>query len=179
MVCERCNKKKVAVLYRENAGGRVRALRLCSECAEALEQAGELEEVSSAVSGFTAPQFLLDESHVLLSLRGLPKETVKTDGVAPRVCAVCGATMEDISAAGKVGCAACYTVFDGELAGVIRAAHGRTEHTGRMSAGYRARLEKAERLAGLKKQLKEAVSRENYESAAGLRDTIRALEAEL
>lgn len=40
-------------------------------------------------------------------------------------------------------------------------------------------MEKTNRLAELKKQLKEAVSMENYESAAGLRDSIRALEAEL
>ena len=176
MICERCSKKKVAVLYRESAGGRVRAMRLCAECAEAMEQAGELEEISAAVAGCISPQFLSDEGSFLLPFHGL---ATADGGSSPRSCAVCGATMEDISAAGKVGCATCYTIFGRELAGVIRSTHGRAEHAGRVSAGYRARLEKTERLAGLKKQLKDAVTQENYESAAGLRDTIRALEAEL
>ena len=176
MICERCNKKKVAVLYRESAGGRVRAMRLCNECAESLEQAGELEEVSAAVAGFISPQFLSDESNVLPPFYGLGRAE---GNPSPHACAVCGATMEDIAAVGRVGCAACYTLFSGELAGAIRSAHGRAEHAGRVSAGFRARLEKAERLTGLKKQLKDAVSLENYETAAGLRDTIRSLEAEL
>ena len=177
MICERCNKKKVAVLYRENAGGRVRVMRLCGECAEALEQAGELEEVSAAVSGFSSPALFADEGNLPLPFQGLHSEQPRRS--APSACAVCGATVEDISAVGRVGCAACYTVFSSELSRAIRSAHGRAEHTGRISAGYRARLEKTERLTGLRKQLKEAVSQENYESAAGLRDTIRALEAEL
>lgn len=179
MVCERCNKKKVAVLYRENVSGRVRALRLCGDCAETLEQAGELEDVSAAVAGFAAPQFLVEEGSYPLPFHGLRGADGRMGGGSPRACAVCGATMEDISAAGRVGCAACYTIFGGELAGVIRSAHGRAEHTGRVSAGYRARLEKTERLANLRKQLKDAVAQEKYETAAGLRDNIRALEAEL
>ena len=177
MVCERCNKRKVAILYRESAGGRVRAMRLCGECAEALEQAGELEDVSAAVAGFLSPRFLSEESSFPLPFHGLQATAGRPS--ATTVCAVCHATLEEISSVGRVGCAACYSIFSGELSGAIRSAHGRAEHTGRLSAGYRARLEKTERLAGLKKQLKEAVSQENFESAAGLRDTIRALEAEL
>ena len=176
MTCERCNKKKVSILYRESAGGRVRALRLCGECAEVLEQAGELEEVSSTVAGFILPQFLSDEGSLPLPFRRVAQATGTPSA---RSCAICGASMEDIADTGRVGCSACYTVFSDELAGIIRSAHGRGEHAGRVSAGYRLRLEKGERLAGLKRQLKEAVSQENYEAAAGLRDNIRALEAEL
>ena len=175
MICERCNKKNATLFYRESIGGRVRALRLCGECTEALEQAGELEDVSAAVAGFISPHFLLDESSFFLpfhSLRG-------ADGKGSCKCPICGATIGDIAAAGKVGCSACYTVFAEELQGAIRSAHGRAEHTGRVSAGYRARLERTERLSALKKQLKEAVLQEDYESAAGLRDSIRALEADL
>ena len=39
MLCEKCNKKKVTVFYRESINGRNRALRLCNECTDALEQA--------------------------------------------------------------------------------------------------------------------------------------------
>ncbi|MBQ9150812.1 MAG: UvrB/UvrC motif-containing protein [Clostridia bacterium] len=179
MLCERCNKKKATVFYRENIGGRIKALRLCGECAEILEQAGELEDISAAVAGFVSPFFLSDEGIFSLPFHHFAESAAKT-GTSPRLkCPSCGATIEDIGRTGKVGCASCYGVFAEELAGAIRSAHGRAEHTGRVSAGYRARVEKTERLARLKKQLKEAVSNEQYESAAGLRDEIRALEAEL
>jgi protein-arginine kinase activator protein McsA len=65
------------------------------------------------------------------------------------------------------------------MTGSLGMIHGRLQHTGRTSAGYRARAEKAERLVKLRKQLKDAVASEQYESAAALRDKIRGLETEL
>ena len=175
MVCERCNKKKVTVFYRESIGGRERAFRLCGECADALEEAGELEDVSASVAGFMAPRFLSDERRFLLPFHG----AAAGDTQAEAVCSACGIAFREVAAAGQVGCAACYARFGGELERAIRSAHGRAEHAGRVSAGYRARQELEARLAGLKNQLKDAVSREDFESAAELRDHIRALEAEL
>lgn len=177
MTCERCNQKSVSVFYRESIGGRERSLRLCGECADALEAAGELEDVSAAVVGMTAPRFPSEESRFTLPLR---KRTA-AEGSAPAAvpCPLCGSTAEELAATGRVGCAACYTLHVGLLESIIRATHGRAEHTGRVSAGYRARRERENRLAGMRRQLKEAVSREDYESAADLRDGIRRLEAEL
>jgi protein arginine kinase activator len=189
MTCERCNQKSVSVIYRESIGGRERSLRLCGECADALEAAGELEDVSAAVAGMTAPRFPSEESRFTLPLRKPTAANGTTPAAVP--CPLCGSTAEELAATGRVGCAACYTLhgkLHGELHGerhggllesVIRAAHGRAEHTGRVSAGYRARRERETRLAGMRQQLKEAVSREDYESAADLRDGIRRLEAEL
>ena len=173
MICERCNKKKAAVIYRENINGRLKALRLCGECTEILEQAGELEDVSAAVAGFSFPIRPDEEGHSPLPFLGLAQGSAEAGIRCPR----CDATAMDMMATGRVGCAVCYTVFCRELSEALGVSHG-GEHRGRVSAGYRARLRRAERLAEMKKQLKEAVASENYESAAGLRDTIRALEAE-
>ncbi len=178
MLCERCNKKKATVFYRENIGGRIKALRLCGECAEILEQAGELEEISSAVAGWISPFFLADDLFNL-PLHSVNHHLTETDPASMRSCPVCRATIEDISKSGKVGCAACYDTFSKELAASIRCAHGNTVHTGQTSLGYRLRMETINRLAGLKKQLKEAVACEKFELAVGLRDEIRALEATL
>lgn len=173
MQCERCNKKKATVFYRENMGGRIRALRLCGECAEMLEQAGELEDMGTAVSGFTSPFFLSDDGIFLFPLHTAAPASVRV----VRKCTVCGTGWSEIAATGKVGCAACYSVFSEELSGAVRALHGRAEHTGRVSAGHRARIEAVERMKALRGRLKEAVSAEDYEAAAELRDEIRALEA--
>lgn len=176
MLCEKCNKKKVTVFYRESINGRNRALRLCNECTDALEQAGELEDVSAAVAGGISPRFLSDDTPLPLPFPGT--ETGRGKASACK-CPLCGTTASEIASVGRVGCAACYTCFEAELTPTIRAAHGRVEHTGRTTAAHRARMQKSEQVAQLKKKLREAVSGENYESAAGLRDEIRALEAQL
>ena len=78
-----------------------------------------------------------------------------------------------------MGCPACYTAFSDELSEVIRAIHGRGEHRGRLSAGYRASRDRLSRLEELRGKLKQAVEAEEYELAAGLRDEIRSLESAL
>ena len=176
MQCERCNKKKATVFYRENIGGRVKALRLCGECAEALEQAGELEDMSIPLSGLLSPLLRGEEGFLSLPFHGIapsaPRGTVQK-------CPLCGADYAELAAVGKVGCPACYTVFSEELSEVVRAIHGHSEHRGKLSAGYRAKRERLSRLEILRGQLKKAVEAEEYERAAGLRDEIRNLEAAL
>ncbi len=180
MLCERCNKKKATVFYRENINGRVRALRLCGDCTEALEAAGELEDMSAAMTGFASPFCRIDDRLYATPFRLLPRKSAGRTGSAPTdACPLCGATAAEIASTGKVGCARCYEVFGDVLAGAIHATHGQSTHAGRTSAGHRARKEKAERLARLKDQLKEAIASEQYETAVSLRDEIRALEAEI
>ncbi len=176
MQCERCNKKKATVFYRENIGGRVKALRLCGECADILEQAGELEDMSTALSGVLSPLFLSDDILFPLPFHGTPTGGLRG---SIRKCPSCGAVFSELATAGKVGCAVCYSAFSEELSEAIRATHGYAEHRGRVSAGFRARKEKLERLEELRRRLKEAVLAEEFERAAGLRDEIRGLEASL
>lgn len=176
MQCERCNKKKATVFYRESIGGRVRALRLCEECAEALEQAGELEDMSIPLSGSLSPFLRGEEGFLSLPFHKVSPSDAR--GTAKK-CALCGAGYAELAAGGKVGCPACYTVFSEELSKVILAAHGRVEHRGRLSAGFRAWRERLSRLEELRELLKQAVEAEEYERAAGLRDEIRGLEAAL
>lgn len=176
MQCQRCNKKKATVFYRENIGGRVKALRLCGECAEALEAAGELEDMSVPLSGILSPLLRGEEGFLSLPFHGVSSGTSRG---AVKKCPLCGAGYTELAAVGKVGCSACYTAFSEELSEVIRAIHGRGEHRGRLSAGYRARRDKLLRLEELRGKLKKAVEAEEYELAAGLRDEIRGLEAAL
>ncbi len=176
MICERCNKKKATVFYNENINGKVRQFNLCADCAKAMKDAGELEDLSSAFTAFPSPFAALEENffHDFFALpfhgTGLASPT------EPKKCPMCGSTFSDIATTGKVGCAKCYETFADELENSIRAANGSGSHLGRIAKGHRAKKEKASRIAALKKQLKEAVNDENFEEAASLRDQIRALE---
>ncbi len=179
MLCERCNKKKATVIYRENLAGRVRVLRLCGECTEILEAAGELEELGTAMAPFGSP-FARNEDNggtlpFFLPVGGTGG-TTSTGRSGGLKCSSCGSTLGEIISGGRVGCAMCYSVFAEPLRVVIRALHGEATHTGRSTAEARRRKERADCLARLKRQLKEAVAAEQFERAATLRDEIRRLE---
>lgn len=171
MLCETCGRRRSAVYYYENTGGRVRALNLCQECAEAMKRSGELEDISAAYKSFT-PVLLLPEEG---AVRELPALCGEGESGAGKSCPRCGATPADIAAAGGVGCAECYTAFAHELAPLLPTLGGRSKHEGAIPASYRARRERAERMAVLRRELAAAVRAERYEDAAGLRDHIREL----
>lgn len=171
MQCERCNQKRVTVHYRENRNGKIRALKLCGDCAELLERAGELEDMSVPLYGIHTPFFFAEDANMPLPVSDQPAALHRGE----RRCTVCGAEISEIMTVGVVGCSACYECFSSELAAPLGVLHGQAEHRGKVSAGYRNRLERLRRLEELKKQLKAAVAEEEYERAAALRDEIREL----
>ena len=97
---------------------------------------------------------------------------------ANKKCPSCGGTFAEISSTGKVGCPECYSVFADELAHTLRTVHGTTVHTGAVPARHRAKRERAEHLKQLKRSMQEAIQKEDFETAASLRDEIKALEKE-
>ncbi len=180
MLCERCNKKKASVFYRENINGKARAFHLCGECAAAMQQAGELEDLSSAFAHFPSLSRGEEEGFFgeLCSLPTSKRPTSLIGASSVKKCPLCGASFGNIASTGKVGCATCYQAFAEELSLPLRAAHGRTRHVGQSSRRFRAKQERTRRLAELKEQLKKAITEENFEEAATLRDRIRATEGE-
>jgi protein arginine kinase activator len=175
MQCERCNKKKATVFYRESLNGRVKSLRLCGDCADYLERAGELEDMSIPLLGFRCAPWGTEEGIGNLPFRRICAQP--THGTVKK-CPLCGALFGEIAEAGLLGCPNCYTAFSEELNHVIRSTHGPLAHRGRISAGQRARMERTARLESLRRKLADAVAAEEYEAAATLRDEIRRLEAE-
>ncbi len=173
MQCEHCKKRKATLFYKENMGGRIKEYQLCNDCAAALRQAGELEDMSILLESFTSPFSAGGDS----SLLSWSQQSVKP-ATTGKSCPVCGCTAESIRASGRVGCENCYKTFAVELAAPIRAVHGRATHTGRFPRSYRQKREKQERVNALKTRLAAAISAEAYEQAAVIRDEIRALEGE-
>jgi len=92
------------------------------------------------------------------------------------VCHNCNTTLAEVKKNGMVGCGHCYDYFDDYLA------HYFANPTGSKSKGNRSRgpvrsvLSQAEYKKVLEKKLADAVSAEDYEEAAVLRDKIKALE---
>ena len=175
MLCEKCKKRTATVFYNENINGKARSYSLCGECAAKLREKGDLQDITSMTGSFADP-FLAMHDDLFGGFFGIPSiKSVSTE----KKCTGCGSTYADISQSGKVGCPDCYEAFRSELARMIQSVHGTTSHTGAVPARHRAKQERAELLKKKKQELQEAVAKEDYESAARLRDEVRALQAEI
>ena len=171
MKCQHCDKQAVFHIT-ELESGAVRELHLCEDHARSyLNQSeaaaeGESEEESASkpaggplVVGQTADELaLLDQ----------------------RACDMCGITFFEFRNQGRLGCPHDYVQFEKELEPLIANIHGATEHTGRRPSRGASGLPEATAdltgVIGLRKQMKESISREDYEQARDQRDAIRAIE---
>jgi len=98
------------------------------------------------------------------------------------VCENCGTTLDEFAKTGKLGCANCYKVFSTSIMPVLKGIHMNVVHTGK-HPGERVRVDVAKETAKNKKvtlqrELKSAISTENFEEAAKIRDEIAVLEKE-
>ena len=55
-------------------------------------------------------------------------------------CPTCGASFEEITQSGKIGCADCYQTFRSQLMPVIQRIHGTTRHKGKVPGGSALRI---------------------------------------
>ena len=174
MLCEKCKKRTATVFYNENINGKVRSYSLCGECAAKLREKGELQDITSMIGSFADP-FTKLHDNLFSGFFGMPTRLISGD---EKKCPDCGTSFREIADSGKVGCPTCYTTFADELSNLIQSVHGTTAHTGSVPSRHRAKQERTQKLKALKKDLQDAVSKEEYERAAGLRDEIRRLEGE-
>ena len=169
MICEKCKKNKASVFYEENINGTVTSYSLCRECANELDKGGDLSDL------FALP-YLHSFGGGLLNGLFLGKEGSVAN---EEVCPLCNSSFSDLQKTGKAGCHECYKTFEDKLKGAIRSIHGNGEHTGRSPAKFKRSHENETKLNDLKLRLKDAISEENFELAASLRDEIRSLEKEI
>lgn len=161
MLCEKCGKNKATTHIHRVVNGVAWDMNLCSCCAHKSGY-GDLGKLD-----FTNMLgFLLNED---LNAR-------------PRVdrqerCNCCNSAFSDIAQSGMVGCSNCYKVFYNQLLPSIQRIHGKVRHEGKRPRNFRVKVkDKKSTIEELRKQLEAAVSREDYETAAKLRDKIREIE---
>ncbi len=86
-------------------------------------------------------------------------------------------TFREFRQRGLLGCSKDYEAFASLLDPLIERAHeGATEHLGKVPAQAGKSARRRTELLRLRRQLSEVVEREDYESAAKLRDQIEALD---
>lgn len=157
MLCQDCHTNEATVPFIQIVDGKKTVHHLCASCAE--KRSGGSESVTVTLSGFLA--------------EGEGEEEPEAPDLT---CAFCGLTYAEFKKTGRFGCDGCYVAFEPELDEVFKRIHGANRHAGAVCAPAVAE-DSAEDLEGLRQALREAVSKENFEEAAGLRDRIAAVQA--
>ncbi len=91
-------------------------------------------------------------------------------------CPHCGIKFVDFRNSGRLGCSHDYDLFREELTPLLENIHGETRHCGKVPRRYPQTKKNETELAQLRGRLKQAITREDYEEAALLRDKIKTLE---
>ena len=88
-------------------------------------------------------------------------------------CGDCGTLYSKFKTTGYLGCAQCYQAFRVPLAEVLTRIHGSCSHKGKLYVPGRSALSKNPALRRkMKKELAQALHREDFETAARLRDIL-------
>lgn len=150
-----CNKNLAAVHLTQIVGDKMQKVDLCKECAK---QKGVDDPANFSLAD------------LLLGL-GASQEIAQTEDVK---CPNCGFTQADFKKAGRLGCSQCYATFASGLESLLKTMHKGTRHVGKVPAALRQSRDLTERLKHLQKKLDRAVTAEDFEQAASLRDEIKA-----
>ncbi|MDF7805999.1 UvrB/UvrC motif-containing protein [Pontiellaceae bacterium B12219] len=162
MKCECCKKTDATIHLTQVIDGEVKKLNLCQVCAQ---QNGI--DLNSPIS----------ITDVLLGL-GNPSADAdkKSEGSEFDLsCSRCQMTRSEFKKRARLGCPECYKAFMGELSAITHAMHHSRQHVGKIPArqGNAARVTAL--IAALQKDIETAISKEEYEIAANLRDKIRSI----
>jgi protein arginine kinase activator len=166
VICEQCETREAVVLLKKVDGGEVRVLHLCERCAAERGVPPGEETAKTPLGAFLAAmgQDTLAEAPV-------------SSGAGLAACPGCGATLQDFRRTGRLGCAECWTTFEGPLRALVRRVHGATHHAGEFYLPPGAEpVDRGALARRLREQLESAVANENFEVAAELRDRLRGLE---
>jgi len=159
--CEKCG-KDATVHLTEIVNGQKIERHLCEDCAA---------EEGITIKAQLPVSKIIEE---LISQASQEKE------LADLRCDVCGTTFLEFRQRGLFGCPHDYEVFEDVLVGLVERAHeGHSYHVGKIPANAGESQRRQNELLRLRGQLQEAVAREDYETAARLRDRIDELSRQL
>ncbi|MDR1885652.1 MAG: UvrB/UvrC motif-containing protein [Synergistaceae bacterium] len=186
MLCSNCGKREVEVLIKQVINQEVQNLSLCKVCAE------ELGFIAPDIPSITI-SFSLNEPDAQRQrkTRRIQQNHRKQEALHDSlVCSGCGLEYGKFRETGRLGCPKCYEVFRFPLGAWLQKEQGAESHwdgsgilsdlevvleqPGALRSG-RLKDERCENIMRLKSEMEDAVSREEYERAAELRDMLGPL----
>lgn len=163
MLCDECGVNEACYTVSVMVGETVTQRHLCADCMAKMNMniaSGNIKHLLSAI---------------LTAITGQEQPAAEAHAGPEVVCERCNTTLSQFTKSGKLGCPACYQAFREQLTPMLQQIHGRVQHAGRKplntEAAQRLRSEQEE----LTRQMEQAVAMEDFETAAILRDRLKAL----
>ncbi|MEM7457473.1 MAG: UvrB/UvrC motif-containing protein [Planctomycetota bacterium] len=165
MKCQKCEKAATFHIT-DLTGDELLALHLCPDCARVYLQPEE-ETKAPTLTGVLEQQLKLEQT----------AEDLKE--LDSRQCPVCGLSFYEFRQEGRLGCPNDYAFFGDELEPLLVNVHGDNHHKGKQP--LRGSTDTSDRtdIIRMRREMKEAIVREDYENASQLRDAIRKAEQEV
>lgn len=154
MLCMFCKQNPAKVHLTQIVGDKMQKVDLCEDCAK--------QKGVNDPAGFSLADLLLG--------LGASQEISSGEDVK---CPNCGFTQADFKKAGRLGCSQCYATFAEGLEGLLKSMHKGVKHVGKVPVALRQSRDLNDRLKNLQKKLDKAVTSEDFEEAASLRDEIK------
>jgi protein arginine kinase activator len=107
----------------------------------------------------------------------VPHDELEEFGPGKQECSICGIKFVEFRNSGRLGCPHDYVEFRDELLPLLENVHGETRHAGKTPRRLPQVRQSQNELIQVRKQLQQAITREDYEEAARLRDRIRQMES--
>jgi len=178
IICQICSKRPATSHLTELAasGGRLE-LHICATCTAELEL--NLASDPPPIAEILAKKAEKDETET--DDGKSPSEPTKAalereTAASSTVCPSCGLSFAEFAAHNRFGCANCYTAFATQIEPLLARYHGTAVHTGRVPTATRGPQEDlVAKRSRLDSALRDAVSAEDYQQAARLRDELRQL----
>lgn len=165
MLCQICGKNPATVHFTEIHDNQMSEIHVCERCAEEKGMQASAEqhkfEIADLLAGMVDAMTVTDEERV-----------------GHVACPRCGMQYSSFKETGRLGCSECYAAFQFQLRPLLRRIHGDTRHRGKTPARGGAGAARSRQIQRLHDDLQRAVEREDFETAANVRDEIRRLETE-
>ncbi|MBR4081439.1 MAG: UvrB/UvrC motif-containing protein [Clostridia bacterium] len=162
MLCEECKVNEASFSISVVVGDEVKTRHLCGECMSRMN----MDLQSGNIKGLL--------SSILSAITGKDTPAEKTPDI---VCPRCRTTLGQFTKSGRLGCPACYEAFREQLQPMLLQIHGRVQHAGREPLNTSEAQIQRSRQEELTRRMEEAVAKEDFETAAMLRDQLRAMAA--
>lgn len=163
MKCQQCEKPATFHITELTDENGPKVVHLCEEHARAYLSQEE-----------SAPSLVADHLEKQFKLGQTAQELAELD---QQECPVCGITFYEFRNAGRLGCPYDYTVFKKDLEPLLVNIHASSEHKGKRPTRLAPSADRQAELIQLRREMEEAVEKEDYERASEIRDRIRDLES--
>ncbi|MGN1020144.1 MAG: UvrB/UvrC motif-containing protein [Aristaeellaceae bacterium] len=160
MLCEECKVNEATYTLSVMMGDEITTRHLCGECMARMNMSLSTGNIKNLLSS------------ILSAITGNDTAAAPQQEV---ICPRCKTSLSQFTKSGHLGCPGCYEAFREQLQPMLLQIHGRVQHAGRQPLCTEDAQRTRSRQEELTRLMEQAVALEDFETAAQLRDQLRAL----